>query len=76
VSAVPTEPPAAAASAAPPTPSFLGTGQQNDTASLLRELSSLGLDDEPAQAAPPPRAPSRPTPPADKPKKKKGLFGR
>ena len=47
-----------------------------DTAALLRELSSLGLDDEPA---PPPthrpasRTPAR-TPTADK-KKKRGLFG-
>ncbi len=53
----------------------------NDTASLLRELSSLGLDDEPAPSAPTP--PARPAggnrpvpPPKDTPKKRKGLFSR
>ncbi|MDQ1748517.1 MAG: hypothetical protein QOD07_2780 [Frankiaceae bacterium] len=47
-----------------------------DTAALLRELSSLGIEDEPAPP-PPPRSPSRPSPPAVDPKKKKrGLFGR
>jgi hypothetical protein len=47
-----------------------------DTASLLRELSSLGLDDDPPP--PPPSRPARPTPPrpVTAPKKKKGLFGR
>jgi ribosomal protein L16 Arg81 hydroxylase len=56
-----------------------------DMASLMRELSSLGLEDEPAPAPP---APTRPSPPpgipvrtpsaaqADKGKKRKGLFGR
>ena len=51
----------------------------NDTASLLRELSSLGLDDAPTPAAPPPRpsGPPRPSqPPAKDQKKRKGLFGR
>ena len=47
-----------------------------DMASLFRELSSLGMDDEPApaplRAAPTPRAPMAGTPA----KKKKGLFGR
>jgi hypothetical protein len=50
-----------------------------DTAALLRELSSLGLEDEPANAPPaPPRAPHRPPHPnGDGAKKKKrGLFGR
>ncbi len=47
-----------------------------DMASLFRELSSLGMDDEPAPApmrpAPTPRTPMAGTPG----KKKKGLFGR
>jgi hypothetical protein len=50
-----------------------------DTAALLRELSSLGLEDEPS----PPSSPSSPRPPAPRPsrpaasekKKKRGLFG-
>ncbi|HWL37968.1 MAG TPA: DUF4388 domain-containing protein [Frankiaceae bacterium] len=50
----------------------------SETAALLRELTSLGLDDEPAPSAPastPP--PARSAPPAkDQPKKRKGLFGR
>ncbi len=55
--------------------------QDNDTASLLRELSSLGLDDESRSAPPlPPARPSTPprqAPPAGKDaKKRKGLFGR
>ena len=49
-----------------------------DTAALLRELSSLGLDDEPAQppaprSAPAPRPANRPA--ATEKKKKRGLFG-
>ncbi|MDQ3503889.1 MAG: hypothetical protein M3486_09835, partial [Actinomycetota bacterium] len=59
-----------------PMPSY--GGYDTDTASLLRELSSLGLDDEP-----PPAAASRPArPAAPRPaslaaqKKRKGLFGR
>ena len=56
-----------------PLPFYSGS-QDTDTASLLRELSSLGLDDEPAPA-PPVRPPvGRPVQLA--PKKKKGLFGR
>ncbi len=47
-----------------------------DMASLFRELSSLGMDDEPApaplRATPTPRSPVAGTPA----KKKKGLFGR
>jgi hypothetical protein len=46
-----------------------------DTAALLRELSSLGLEDDPAPP-PPPRAPARPTQPVTPAKKKRGLFGR
>jgi hypothetical protein len=48
-----------------------------DTAALLRELSSLGLDDDPPAAPTPPRAPSRPpaAPSAPAKKKKRGLFG-
>jgi hypothetical protein len=49
-----------------------------DTASLLRELSSLGFEDEPPAAPSPSRpAPSAPRPvTASAPKKKRGLFGR
>ncbi|MCW2707899.1 MAG: hypothetical protein JWM22_1741 [Frankiales bacterium] len=47
-----------------------------DMASLFRELSSLGLDDEPSAPSPSRPAP-RATPPAAPAKqKKKGLFGR
>ena len=49
-----------------------------DMASLFRELSSLGMDDEPAPAPARP-APNPARPPAAAPaasKKKKGLFGR
>jgi len=48
-----------------------------DTASLLRELSSLGLDDDPPSSTPtrPARPPST-RPVAETPKKRKGLFGR
>lgn len=66
---------------APPAPT--GAPVMTDTASLMRELSSLGFDDEPA----PTPMPSRPNAPvgaaprtsaaqADKGKKRKGLFGR
>ncbi|MBC7374448.1 MAG: hypothetical protein H7323_10715, partial [Frankiales bacterium] len=53
-----------------------GRAQDTDTASLLRELSSLGLDDEPAQlpARPARAVAAHQVQPA--PKKKKGLFGR
>ena len=56
-----------------------------DTASLLRELSSLGFEDEPPPSTPRPSAsqgpgtatPPRPTPAsAAQQKKKRGLFGR
>ena len=55
-----------------PMPSY-GSGD-TDTAALLRELSSLGLDDDP----PPPTArPIRPPAARVTPtKKKKGMFGR
>jgi hypothetical protein len=47
-----------------------------DTAALLRELSSLGVeDDPPPPTAHAPRPPQRPTA-ADAKKKKRGLFGR
>ena len=66
---------------APPAPAAAPV--MTDTASLMRELSSLGFDDEPA----PTPAPSRPNTSvgasarqsaaqADKGKKRKGLFGR
>ena len=57
-----------------------------DTASLLRELSSLGFEDDPAPSAPrpaPAQGPGTSTPPRPAPtsaaaqqKKKRGLFGR
>ena len=52
--------------------------EMTDTAALLRELSSLGgEEDAPPPSAPAPRSPSRPSAPAIDPKKKKrGLFGR
>ncbi|MEO6714046.1 MAG: DUF4388 domain-containing protein [Mycobacteriales bacterium] len=77
-------PPAPPAAPPPPAaPAPVATPVMTDTASLMRELSSLGFDDEPAPAA----APSRPSTPvgaaarqtaaqADKGKKRKGLFGR
>jgi len=57
-----------------PMPSY---HQDTDTAALMRELSSLGLDDDPPP--PPPTRPARPATPrpvAAPAKKKKGLFGR
>jgi hypothetical protein len=50
-----------------------------DTAALLRELSSLGVEDDgPGSAAPPsaPTRPARPVPAQQDRKKKRGLFGR
>ncbi len=59
-----------------PMPSY--GGYDTDTASLLRELSSLGLDDEPPPA--PMSRPARTPPPRPSTiaaqKKRKGLFGR
>jgi hypothetical protein len=49
-----------------------------DTAALLRELSSLGVEDDPLTppATPAPRGPGRPPPAPDKKQRKKiGLFG-
>jgi len=48
--------------------------QLNDTASLMRELSFLGVDDPPARP-PAPARPARPHTPAVQ-KKRKGIFGR
>ncbi len=82
------EPAAPAADAPPPMtfnpPAAGETRGLGDTASLLRELSSLGLEDQagPASSPPPPppaRPANRPTPPPAKgggKDKKKGLFGR
>jgi hypothetical protein len=70
---------------ADPAPAFANGSRAglSETAALLRELTSLGLDDEPEPAAPATRlanaaaAPPKPTPPAkEQPKKRKGLFGR
>ena len=80
---VPEPVPVMAASVAPPQqqwddeprPSY--ASHDTDTASLLRELSSLGLDDDVAPPAPPrPPRPVAPRSVAPPPKKKKGLFGR
>ena len=58
-----------------PLPSY---DRDTDTAALLRELGSLGLDDEPSTPAPtrPARPATPPRPVAAPAKKKKGLFGR
>ncbi len=47
-----------------------------DTASLLRELSSLGFEDEPTSSGGPRPGPSAPRPISAPSKKKRGLFGR
>jgi len=48
-----------------------------DMASLFRELSSLGMEDEPTPPPVAPRPTPRPVTPAPaQAKKKKGLFGR
>jgi hypothetical protein len=52
----------------------MSPGADTDMASLFRELSSLGQEDEPAPATP--RPPARTSPAAAQAKKKKGLFGR
>lgn len=72
---------ALAEQAPPPAPT--GAPVMTDTASLMRELSSLGFDDEPASTPMPsrPNAPAGAAPrtsaaQADKGKKRKGLFGR
>ncbi len=58
-----------------PMPSY---AHDTDTASLLRELSSLGLDDDAPAAQPtrPARPPAPRAAPASAQKKRKGLFGR
>jgi Domain of unknown function (DUF4388) len=76
----PAEPENTASEAAEPTsdlPEPIVQRDLTDTASLLRELSSLGFEDEPASSGPARPAPSPPRPvQAAPPKKKKGLFGR
>lgn len=56
----------------PPTP----VRDITDTAALLRELSSLGFDDEPTPSARPLGSPSRGLAASTAAKKRKGLFGR
>ena len=57
-------------------PVYAGQAADTDMASLFRELSSLGMEDEPAPVTPA-RPPARPAAPAGaQSKKKKGLFGR
>ncbi len=75
----PAEPPAAPEPREPAHANSSRSGL-SETAALMRELSSLGLEDEPAQ---PPAARTaaaaaavRPASPAKDPKKRKGLFGR
>ncbi|MDQ1711862.1 MAG: hypothetical protein QOE45_1312 [Frankiaceae bacterium] len=73
--------PADRATGSDPAPAFANGSRSglSETAALLRELTSLGLDDDPE---PPARtangaAPAKPAPPAkEQPKKRKGLFGR
>jgi DNA segregation ATPase FtsK/SpoIIIE-like protein len=55
----------------------LSDAETTDTAALLRELSSLGIEEERRPVDPtPPRAPRPTATPEKKPKKKIGLFGR
>jgi hypothetical protein len=70
---------------ADPAPAFANGSRAglSETAALLRELTSLGLDDEPEPTAPAARmanaaaTPPKPATPAkEQPKKRKGLFGR
>jgi hypothetical protein len=75
--------PAPAPTGADPAPAFANGSRAglSETAALLRELTSLGLDDEPAPAASSAgtsAAAARATSNAnkDQPKKRKGLFGR
>jgi hypothetical protein len=50
--------------------------EQADTAALLRELSSLGVEDDPTDAPAAPRTPTHRPPSVDPKKKKRGIFGR
>jgi hypothetical protein len=59
----------------PEEPAGLSPAADTDMASLFRELSSLGMEDEPP-APTSARPPSRPAAPTAQQKKKKGLFGR
>jgi hypothetical protein len=70
---------------ADPAPAFANGSRAglSETAALLRELTSLGLDDDPEQSSPAARtasaAAAQPKPAApgkEQPKKRKGLFGR
>jgi hypothetical protein len=58
-----------------PAPVPAMASEMTDKASLLRELSSLGLEDEPPVSAPTRPPPNRPAP-AEKKPKRRGLFGR
>ena len=55
-----------------------GEREETDTASLLRELSSLGQEDRPRPAPPPPapRPAPRPAQLDRSGKRRKGMFGR
>ena len=57
---------------------FSGEREETDTASLLRELSSLGQEDRPRPAPPPPapRPAPRPAQLDRSGKRRKGMFGR
>lgn len=72
---------AAALPSAEPTPEpeddaepTLTRNADTDMAAMFRELSSLGVEDEPAAPPPPPRPAARPVTPIEK--KKRGIFGR
>jgi hypothetical protein len=71
--------PAPAPAAEPGPDADSGVPEIADTAALLRELSSLTVEEEDERRLKPPAAPNRPRPAANdtkKPKKKMGLFGR
>jgi hypothetical protein len=69
---------------ADPAPAYANGSRSglSETAALLRELTSLGLDDEPSPQAAPAHnaakaaATAKPAQPSKDPKKRKGLFGR
>jgi hypothetical protein len=64
------------ADAAATTPTPMVSRDQTDTAMLLRELSSLGFEEDDDRPSTPPPA-HRPVPhPSAEKKKRKGLFGR
>jgi hypothetical protein len=69
-----TEPASDAPAPPPAPPPPLAHRDATDTAALLRELSNLGLDDDPADPGPPALRPAHPQPGGSR--RRKGLFGR